>query len=632
MGLREIFLWLFEIFGLRHVTALFMQHQVRPNVAIQKTPQAQGSSVRILVIGRSGAGKSYLINNLCSNSDSCGARHSDQGTLDVKSHRTPVPSSRKGFRLIDTPGFHNINLSDTEVFCKIAEYFFNQKSTGKNITGIIYIHPAGDNLQSEALQRNVQVLVDLFLGESGLARLTVLITQLEPKGVDPEVVVNKIQSRNTTHTVFGKACAGGARILVARSISDFSKAVGSYDSENSITLPIHQYEQHNLSVLASRINGILDYRNSSKKSLQNEIFSLQTELAEIQSSLKSANDDTAHYQAKCTRLERLCIEQQTSKKAVDQQLQQIEAEYASLRSQYQLHNHIEQKDIVQGLKDLNFKIQCLGRAISEHLVDHYVQNIFPSDVADVTTLDAYDLPHLKSSFQARDLNHSKHSTLVLSKDGVGRDVDSFLEFALCTSLCTLLVQEIFRPFYPRIGQSQYAPDCDRLAATYREIQKQEPQYMAGKWRSITFKTICKAKNLDVVDEHIAALTDQFLHNYLSPLVAHFFLDRGPEDVKLQQQHFDDCRQLIKMAWEWNSRLKEEVIMLGDFEQTAYEHCSRFDPTIMEECEPNPRSPQPKCILGTLGLGLVSWQAVGGGHPPEKAVLCKAVVTTDRFYD
>lgn len=635
MNLKQIFLWLLKFLGLERIISAFrpkakqrntsQSTQTKPHSLVQMVRQSRGGSINILVVGRSGSGKSHFINSVCSDPEQCGTCHLDQGTLGVKSHRTPIPPSGKKFKLIDTPGFHNINLSDTEVFCRIAEYLFHLKTSGRHITGIIYLHPAGDDHQSEVLQRNVRALTDLFLGETGLPRLTILVTQTEPGGVDPEMIARTMHTQNSAHPVFGRARAGKSRIAVARSVLDFGEAVRAYESESPITLPIHQYDQHSLSTLASQLDGLLGCYSLGKQPT-----SLQAQLEEIQSNLKSASDDTAHYQAECARLQRLCIDQQASKEAVDRQLKQIEEEYASLRSLYQLHNHIEQKDIVQGLTDLNFKIRRLGQAISKRLIDHHVESALGKDPDDVTTLDASDLPELKSWFQKRDDIHHNHSSLVLSSDGTGRDVDSFFDLAICTSLCTLLVNEIFQPFYPCVDRAQYAPDSSRMAAIYQEVQQQEPQYMAGKWRSITFKSIHKPTDSSTVDGCITALTEKFLHESLRPLITHF-LGLRQEDVKLPQQHFDHCRQLVRMAWEWNLKLKEEVIMLGDFEQTTYAHCSIFDPTLMEECEPNPRRPQPECILGTLGLGLVSSQAVGEGRPPEKVVVCKAVVITDSFY-
>jgi hypothetical protein len=101
---------------------------------------------------------------------------------------------------------------------------------------------------------------------------------------------------------------------------------------------------------------------------------------------------------------------------------------------------------------------------------------------------------------------------------------------------------------------------------------------------------------------------------------------------MTQQDFDRLEGLVQMASDWNSKLKGEVIVLGDFSQISYAPSSRFDMTWMNEFEPNSKRSPPKLILGTLALGLFSSHAVGGERSPEIKILCKAVVATESLYD
>lgn len=100
---------------------------------------------------------------------------------------------------------------------------------------------------------------------------------------------------------------------------------------------------------------------------------------------------------------------------------------------------------------------------------------------------------------------------------------------------------------------------------------------------------------------------------------------------MDAQHFERLQRLVQTAWDWNATLKGEVVMLGDFHLTAYPPASVFDHTLMTEFEPNPHQPPPTSILGTLGLGLISSRAVGGGQPPEITIVCKALVATESLY-
>jgi hypothetical protein len=105
-----------------------------------------------------------------------------------------------------------------------------------------------------------------------------------------------------------------------------------------------------------------------------------------------------------------------------------------------------------------------------------------------------------------------------------------------------------------------------------------------------------------------------------------------ESLGMTQQDFDHLEGLVRIAWNWNSMLKGEVIMLGDFSQVCYAPLSCFDPVSMDEFEPDGKRSPPEFMLGTLALGLVSSRAVGGGRSPETTVVCKAVVATESLYD
>lgn len=156
----------------------------------------------------------------------------------------------------------------------------------------------------------------------------------------------------------------------------------------------------------------------------------------------------------------------------------------------------------------------------------------------------------------------------------------------------------------------------------------EPQSVAGKWRSSTFKSLYRSESPDATVGRVNALTQEFVRDGLGPLITLFF---GQMDLILEMQHFNRLQKLITRAWDWNSKLKGEVIMLGDFEQIAYIPPPSFDAALMEEFELNPRKPRPESVLGTLALGLVSRRAVGGGQVPEETIVYKAQVATENMY-
>ncbi|KAG8688208.1 hypothetical protein FRC11_005869, partial [Ceratobasidium sp. 423] len=158
------------------------------------------------------------------------------------------------------------------------------------------------------------------------------------------------------------------------------------------------------------------------------------------------------------------------------------------------------------------------------------------------------------------------------------------------------------------------------------------QYMAGRWRSTTFKCITKSKGLSAIDEHITKLARDFILQCLNPLVVHFF-GRMPANIKWDKQYRDQIYQLLETAYKWNVRLKEEVILQGDFEHIAPISCSIFDGTQMEDFDSNSqaRGYQARTVLATLAFGIIVHEAVGGGNPPRSAIVHKAAVATDGYY-
>ena len=155
----------------------------------------------------------------------------------------------------------------------------------------------------------------------------------------------------------------------------------------------------------------------------------------------------------------------------------------------------------------------------------------------------------------------------------------------------------------------------------------EPQAITGKWRSETFKSFHKVDADGATEEEINSHLHILLNHQLGPLVKGVF----GRDIPLEHIHITNLRSLIKMAWDWNSNLKGEVIMLGDFVQTYYPR-SRFNAALMEEFEAVSPEHIPTAILGTLALGLVCRRATGGGNPVEEVVVCKAVVATRNIFN
>ncbi|GAB1528302.1 hypothetical protein RhiTH_011495 [Rhizoctonia solani] len=359
-------------------------------------------TARILIVGPSGSGKTSIIKTSC---------YSTKNSLDnipyIATKRTEVTKLRmkdQPFELIDTPGFDGINMSDADAFGEISNYLLNTRQAQVGITGIIYVHRAGNAVHSMSLLRNFRVLTNIFLGNAGMARLTFLVTQTDNQDADYAEILN---SRGS---VFQAAFSAGARFAACPNQTGFIQLLEHYASQEPIILPI-QLDQsykfhHNFLNRVEKELGYYEY--SSGQSLLNEQERQLRELYESQLSV-----------------------QRESELQVHQQLKQSQLEYSSLRSQLQLQENIEQSQVVQALKDINRMIDDFGRSMAAYLTDNYpVMRTYEKEaIAGKWRSETFKSIHQFSSHEAVEAKIDKHVNTFLAqrlrpliKGVFGRDI------------------------------------------------------------------------------------------------------------------------------------------------------------------------------------------------------------------
>ncbi|CAE7125123.1 unnamed protein product [Rhizoctonia solani] len=556
--------------------------------------QTRDDTIRVLILGKSGSGKTHLLRTLCQDPKRPLAGLVCEPTREPCSNKVNMGEAR--LELIDTPGFDNMSMSDTEVFTKIADYLLQPDRVKIGITGIVYVHRAGEVVQSKSLSRIFQVLADIFLQDIGISRLTVLEVQVGVQRVAYPTFLDELQNRSSA-SAFTRLWQSGAKVSRSPDRNGFIKILRGYIPETPIVLPIQLNASHgSLADLTPRIEQALGY-------LEQE--SVQTLLRNREHTLQET------YESELTH-------QRESQSLLKQQLKEAELGYSSLRSQLQLQENVEQSEVVQALNDLNRMIDDIGRSISAYLADTYVAHTFSRDPADVTALDSVNLSALKTLLGHVDGKPS----MIMSSDGKGMHIENFFDFAIRHMICRYLTRAIFRPFHPAISS-----DLNQvLTETYENIRKEAPQVIAGKWRSDTFKNIYKDDE-DKQRQHINDHFENLMGSRLMPLATYVF----GRKIRFTEEYSDRLYLLMEMAWILNSKLKASVIMLGDFVYTSYFPRSQFYPTLVEEFEPNPRHPKPLTVLGTLALGLLAQRAVGGGDQVEEKVVSKATVLTNNAF-
>ncbi|KAG8792446.1 hypothetical protein FRC12_006093 [Ceratobasidium sp. 428] len=601
----------------------------------------------ILFIGRSGSGKTSFVEAACTGRELAPNMRSIKPTEEVVSQSVDFP--RRRFQLIDTPGFDNSTMNNLDTFGRLADYFLQERiSISARLTNIIYIHRVGDLLESRALAQNLGVLFDVFLGDSGLSRLTIMVVPDKPGMQAP----NSAAQALSRSSVFRPAISKGAKVLASTlRQTDIESILMACSERDPVLLQVQQTSVSNMrAMLRIQIEERLNHHGGESTRLHNDVrtkldlASFEKKVPSFDSILEAKEREISQLSHSHKQSQQQLARNQRETALLSEQFRQTQKEYASLRSQLQLHENIEQGDIVQALKDLNRSIDDLSRSISQHVVDTYAEAVFGKQPSDITAVEARDLPKLKAL-----LGHVEgRSSLVTMSDGTGMPVEDFLDFAIRCLLCDYLSVAIFRPFHPAADSSQNTI----VAAMYQSLQREgnlvtlapssraycylpvvsaivESQALAARWRANSFQHMHRFETPDAVTQHVNLIVQGFINASLLPVLTHVFGEKS--GIRLENQHLDHLTRLFGTAWDWNTTLKQEVIMLGDFQPTYYAPLLRFDPGLMHEFEADRRKSQPKHILGTLGLGLLSFHAIGGGKTPEELVVLPATVATKSLY-
>lgn len=321
----------------------------------------------------------------------------------------------------------------------MSDFFFalSRERWGTRITGALYLHPAGSDLDSDQLKQNISALCFL-LGDFWLPRLTIAVIA---NASDGSVDDNTLRTLKEPTSPFHSAYVAGAKIealsLEPPAIRDIllnytqiPPQMPHVQTKFRIgrTQRLSAYIEEGLGRGSHNTTGPRSHR---QRTTDHRRSSLKATLEESTDSIK--------------KLELALIESQAETDSLRDQLEQNRSEYASLRSELQLQDNMEQSKIVESLKNLNRNIENFGRAVAERLVDDYIGSPAP----EFTTLQASNLSGLKTQFG----HHEGEASLVLSSSGAGMMAEDFLDLALRSLICRQIHEKIFLPFHPALASS-----------------------------------------------------------------------------------------------------------------------------------------------------------------------------------
>lgn len=128
----------------------------------------------IVVMGVTGAGKSYLINNLA------GRAIVDEGaTLDPCTQNcqlVPVQIGSSKVLLVDTPGFDDAVRTDSQILSEIAQILSAQYELGVELKGVIYVHRITDNRYAGSSVKTFEIFKKIC-GEKALENVLLVTSR-----------------------------------------------------------------------------------------------------------------------------------------------------------------------------------------------------------------------------------------------------------------------------------------------------------------------------------------------------------------------------------------------------------------------------------------------------------------------
>jgi hypothetical protein len=163
---------------------------------------------------------------------------------------------------------------------------------------------------------------------------------------------------------------------------------------------------------------------------------------------------------------------------------------------------------------------------------------------------------------------------------------------------------------------------------YRDIRSREPQFMAARWRCLTYTAIDRRDRTRDENsfglEFCQAVTKRLLPQLLYGIV-------GPRSAQ-QPFLFKERDALIRLgrsAYAWNHNIKATFVLM-DFTVEMVKGGLTFDKNVMtseEGREPKKRSH----VIACVGLGLMSTVSHGPDGPTERVWRCKPAVVLEDYF-
>jgi len=132
------------------------------------------TDIVIALMGETGSGKSTFINTVSGSQKMAVGKELHSCTKHIMDTRFTIDGHN--VRLVDTPGFSDTELSDTEILKRIAEWLQLSYESGIKLHGIVYLHKLTNDKMIGSAKRNLQMF-RLLVGRKGLHNVILASTK-----------------------------------------------------------------------------------------------------------------------------------------------------------------------------------------------------------------------------------------------------------------------------------------------------------------------------------------------------------------------------------------------------------------------------------------------------------------------
>ncbi|KAJ0289334.1 hypothetical protein COL940_001531 [Colletotrichum noveboracense] len=169
--------------------------------------KARDTDIFIAVMGLAGSGKSTFVSHLTKASVPIGSKL-QSCTREVTVYRYQYSNSTNVY-LVDTPGFDDTNLSDSDVLKEIATWLTGSYNNEVKLTGILYLHRITDPRMGGSARKNLFMFKKLC-GPEALKHVVLVTTMWEL--VDERTGLERQTELETTEDFWVYMLSKGSRI------------------------------------------------------------------------------------------------------------------------------------------------------------------------------------------------------------------------------------------------------------------------------------------------------------------------------------------------------------------------------------------------------------------------------------